>query len=605
MDARFRVRFWPRRAKTAPSELDLHSVPYQTATEGQREPVFIHQPLGRNLSERRKQSDALALRGFAYLRTRPGKPPIFGDRPHKGNGPIKLNATRRLSSGDLQTTTEDQARIFEDIRDGEYVVAGKDKRDSQTMSVTSPVPGDRRQSNASAHGHSPIQRHPPTSTPASWAPFQGSSPLLDIPEHGMGNSASSQSTLPPPPWTSNSPDVFARPGSVQSSQPTDGLGIVEFAQPPHGILKKVSSSASLIEPSSEQNATIRALWKAEYKQLVAIYGENGVTRNIGDGPWEQKRLSTIQDVHHREEKPMPFTLEPLPRPSFEHRDGNSQKTTSRHSRNEQIQQEDTSDESSQQRLSFISSAGYASSYTTRASVADSDSINTQQDIRTIVANMRSTYIQAIESREPSMQALKTMKKKKKKRSSTTPQSTPRASSNPSTPELDRAGSGRANDSSSSLRSQRSTRVVSQPVATISTLPAIEASPTRAKDVDVGLQRADSSTLGALMGETKRASIRKRKSERISRRQSSPSRHRRESSRSENSTFSDKENSQSPKQQESLDDEMVSLFRDIFINSSDDFWKSSPALTTTLAVPSSLEQPSPYEVTPTATAVHTP
>lgn len=610
MDSRFRVRFWSRRARPALTELDLHSVPYQDALEGQRPPVFIHQPLGRNLSEKRKQNDHLALRGLSYRKSTAGKPPVFGERPHKGNGPVKLNASRSEGSGDVFITTDDQARILEDIRDGEYVVAGKDKRDSRSLSVKSPMPGERRQSHSSMAGASPpSQRHPPMSTPASWAPFQTSSPLLDIPENGAENVAGQD----PPMFMSNSAfslsDVFGRPASTQSSPPTDGLGISDFPQTPQGILKATPSHSSLVEPTTEQNATIRALWKAEYKQLVAIYGQTGVSKNIGDVPWEQKRLSTIQDVAQGEEKSIPFALDPLPRPSYEHREGATVRRTSRQSKAEAVQQDDTSDESSHQRLSFISSAGYASSYTTRASIADSDSINAKEDIRKFVETMRSTYLQAIESREPSLQAVKTLKKKKK-RKSTTPQGTPRGSSIPTTPENEQNAFASANGSSPSLRSQRSTRAISQPVATISTLPAIQASPTRDKKAGPGLMRADSSTLGNLMGETKRSMIQKRKSERESRRNSQNSRPQQRSSTSDKNSVPDKENLPVQDQQP-IEEEFASLYRDIFNSSGHDFWDSSPALKTTIGVRATLESPSPSDAassdsaTPTQTVSQTP
>lgn len=609
MDSRFRVRFWPRRARPASTELDLHSVPYQDALEGHRQPVFIHQPLGRNLSEKRKQNDHLAFRGLSYRKSTAGKPPVFGERPHKGNGPVKLNASRSEGSGDVFITTDDHARILEDIRDGEYVVAGKDKRDSRSLAVKSPAPGERRQSHSSVAGGSPSQRHPPMSTPASWAPFQTSSPLLDIPENGAENLAAQNPAMPMSNTAFSLSDVFGRPSSTQSSPPTDGLGISDFPQTPHGILKATPSHTSLVEPTTEQNATIRALWKAEYKQLVAIYGQTGVSKNIGDVPWEQKRLSTIQDVALAEEKSIPFALDPLPRPSYEHREGNTARRTSRQSKAEAAQQDDTSDESSQQRLSFISSAGYASSYTTRASIAESDSINAKEDIRKFVETMRSTYLQAIESREPSLQAVKTLKKKKK-RTSTTPQSTPKGSSIPTTPENEPSAFTSANGSSPSLRSQRSTRVISQPVATISTLPAIQASPTRDKKPGPGLMRADSSTLGNLMGETKRSMIQKRRSERESRRNSQNSRSQKRSSISEKQPIPDKENLPVQDQQP-IEEEFASLYRDIFNNSGHDFWDSSPALTTTVGVRAILEPSSASDAassdsaTPTQTVSQTP
>ncbi|ETN42921.1 uncharacterized protein HMPREF1541_02079 [Cyphellophora europaea CBS 101466] len=592
MESRFRVRFWPRRVRTAPAELDLHSVPYQNASDGQKQPVFIHQPLGRNLSERRKKDDALALRGLAYRTSRAGRPPVIGERPHPGNGPVKLNATRRLSSGELSITTQDQAHILENIRDGEYVVASN-KRHSRSASVKSPAPGDRRGSHSSVNA-SPPQKYPPTSTPASWAPFHGSSPLLDIPENAAPYASVRTSSGLVCNSTSNLPDVFGRPTSTQSSPMTDGLGISDLQPMSPGILKKTSSHISLTEPPTEQNATIRALWKAEYKQLVAMYGQSGVNKNLGDGPWEQKRLSTIADVPPGGEKPIPFALVPLPRPSFEHREITAQPGTSRLSKNESSLQDDTSDEASQQRLSFISSAGYASSYTTRASVGDSDSINTKEDIRKLVESMRSTYIQAIEAREPSLQAVKAMKKKKKKtRTSNTPQSTPKVSSGPTTPESERTSVMPAS-SSPSLRSQRSTRVPSLPVATISTLPAIQASPTRERVPDLGLKRADSSTLGALMGETKRAGIRKRTSERHSRHGSQSTKPQRSSSSVRTTALKDNANV-SAEDAEPLDEEFASLYRDIFQGSSHEFWQSSPTLESTIALSSTLELPPPSDI----------
>jgi hypothetical protein len=591
MESRFRIRFWStRRSKRNPAELDLHSVPYQTAPPDHKQPVFIHQSLGRNLSERRKSQQTSPLRAFSYRQAKPGKLPVVGGRPHKGNGPVKLQTSRRLSSGELLVTSQDSRETLEEIREGEYIVGAKGRRDSRAYSVRSsstPQPQQRLSLRSpSANSFSPDPMH--LSSQPGWGSFPGSTALLDIPEHAVDPSLTPLSVQSAP----NPTDRSLR--RSPSASPVEGLGLsgtsLEPPAGPQGILKSSGNSAiSLLEPHEEQNATIRALWKAEYGRLVSMYGQAGVDRNIAE-----LRRNNSTSI---EEQPPSFLLEPLPQPGWEVRDSPSAPKSSRNSRSESTPHEDISDESSQQRLSFMSSAGYASSYTTRTSVADTESINARDDIRKMVDDMRSTYLKAIESREPSLEAVKSLKKKKTTKKSTAA-GTLRASSavspstplaEPSTPEPHEKRSVSAQNPSPVLHSERSTRNFSSPVGGISKLPAIEASPSRDREPEPGLKRADSSTLGALMGEHKRSSIQKRKSKRKSRR-SSVQRHS-PPNLSPNKAVS-QENTENAEEKDMtvLDAEFRNLYQDIFRTSTDDFWQSNASFSPTMGLLSKVPSP---------------
>jgi hypothetical protein len=585
--SRFKIRFWPsRRVIRNPVELDLHSVPYQTAPTDHRQPVFIHQSLGRNLSEKRTQDSSAPLRAFSYREAKPGKLPIFGGRPQKGNGPVKLQTSRRLSSGELLATSQDSRRTLEEIREGEYVVGVKSRRESRAQSVRSPsLPQPRPFEPVTI---SPNQQHP--SSQQSWIHPTGSNALMDIPESPTTEFISTPLSVQSAPNPHLGPGIY-----THSTMSVDGLGLSGTGFPlpsaPHGILKSSTTSLpiSILEPHEEQNPTIRALWKAEYGRLVSIYGQAGVDRHVGE--------LRADRVTPQEEIPG-FVFEPQapPQPPFE----NESSPGSRLDRNSRLDNhgsEDISDESSQQRHSFMSSVGYASSYTTRTSFAETDSINTRDDIRKMVDDMRSTYLRAIEAREPSLQAVKSLKKKKKKRRSSPPSAagTPRASTTippstplrkPITPEPQERPTPKG--PSPPMHSQRSTRNFSSPIAGINKLPAIEASPSRERESEVGLKRADSSTLGALMGETKRASIQKRRSKRHSRRLSSnltppknsPTKYPLQSSNEENND----------PEMNVLDEEFQNLYKDIFRTSTHEFWTSPSSLSSTIGIPSSMPSP---------------
>ncbi len=599
MESRFRIKFWSsRRVKRNPVELDLHSVPYQTAAADPKQPVFIHQSLGRNLSEKRKREYISPVRAFSYRQAKPGQLPEVGGRPHRGNGPVKLQTSRRLSSGEILVTQQDPRRTLEEIREAEYIVPVKDRRDSRAQSIRSfrsPSLSQQQQHMPSDPASAAIVLHNPLQLPtlSGWGSVPGSSTLLKIPEHSLDPGLT-------PLTIQSAPDPLCESDSFSPHvSPVDGLGLlgasVEPLSAPPGILKSSASSPiSLLEPHEEQNATIQALWKAEYGRLVTMYGQAGVDRNIAELRRDQSTPT--------EGASSPFILEPLPQPGLEVPESGGVSRSPRTSRSEAIpvQHEDNSDESSHQRSSFISSAGYASSYTTRTSFAETDSVNTREDIRRMVEDMRSTYLKAIESREPPLEAVKLLKKKKQKKRKSTPTATPRTStaippatpivqpSKPSTPESQERRSISVSNPSPPLHSQRGTRNFSSPVGGINKLPAIEASPSRDRVPDVGLKRADSSTLGALMGEHKRSSIQKRRSKRHSRRMSAQ--------QNLPTTSPSKANLQpgsgdlEDKDVTVLDEEFQNLYKDIFRTSTHDFWQSQPMLIPTISTPPSIPSP---------------
>lgn len=126
MESRLRKLLSLKKSRGQPlvanSELDLHSVPYTTVQPQGRFPVLLSHALGRPATAKRKDDKSNGIHSFSYNATVPGTPPELGDRPQRGNGPVKLQTSRRLSSGELLVTQQDYDRTLEDIRHGEYIV---------------------------------------------------------------------------------------------------------------------------------------------------------------------------------------------------------------------------------------------------------------------------------------------------------------------------------------------------------------------------------------------------------------------------------------------------------------------------------------------------
>lgn len=529
MESRLRKLLSPRKMKVqqnnAATELDLHSVPYTTAPTQGRLPVLINHALGKSSSVKRNSELPSTLQSFSYRSTVAGRPPEVGNRPQRGNGPVKLQTSRRLSSGELLVTQQDYDRTLEDIREGEYIVAGKERRTSRTsrnsFQPKSPTnPPDLKY--VSTAPSSPRQQ--PTFVNPHWVTGSGVNDLA-LSERSFSPTPLSQPLMAQQQMSSSSEPRYP----YQMSNPAgDGLGL---SIPSHQFQPRhMASSTSLLEAHEEQNPTIQALWKAEYSRLVSIYGQAGVDRNIAELNQGGRDLSLPQPPTMRDAPRSSSSLSmvhSLPLPPEPPRRFLGVRSNASTSNLELAYRDDHSDWSSHPRYSAMSSSAASSSFTTRTSMAD-DTVS-RDDLRKIVDDMRMTYLQAIEAqalqpvdalaeapaRKPRSKkhttslassvsvesnvwpvSLKSTTRAKSWQSSTSHLPTPRTSV--SSPAVIKSHTKRAS-------SGHSRRISGPPVAGITTLPAIQASPAKSSGTesgkapaeDVGLKRADSTTLGSM------------------------------------------------------------------------------------------------------------
>ncbi|OAP59855.1 hypothetical protein AYL99_04857 [Fonsecaea erecta] len=521
MEARLRKLLSPRRHKgqqrndTAP-ELDLHSVPYTTAPQQNRLPLF-HKAGGVTTKQSKVNSPPDRLRSWSYDEAAPGKPPELGDRPHRGNGPVKLQTSRRLSSGELLVTEQDYDRTLEDIKQGEYIVGGKERRTSRTSSQPKPLT------------EPPSFKFVPTASNSPRDQVSFSSPIWQPPSV-LGDVA-------PPTSSSGASGSFGHQERSHSAQEfhscvsspvsnTYGFGISSPAQ--SFFSPYMASTTSLLEPHEEQNPTIQALWKAEYGRLVSIYGQDGVDRTIGE--LNRDRAQGVQPPPLLSTRNIPYSASSVSlnqifqRPPDSIRRGLGIKASGSTPNLDLAYLDEHSDRSSHARYSHLSSSAASSSFTTRTSIAEDPSIS-RDDIRKIVDEMRTTYLHAIEAHTP-LPPLPDPPVKKPRSKKETPSLVSYASVDSSLRSASRQSTSRTKSwqsatthmttprtsvSSPMTRSKRtssatSRRTSGQAGAGIGILPAIQASPaksnrseTRKKknDDDVGLKRADSTTLGAM------------------------------------------------------------------------------------------------------------
>ncbi|KAK5232509.1 hypothetical protein LTR47_006397 [Exophiala xenobiotica] len=527
MESRIRKLLSPKRLKANnvpdSSELDLHSVPYTTAPPQGRLPVFINHALGKSSSTKRQMHLPTDLRSLSYQSTLPGKPPQLGERPQRGNGPVKLQTSRRLSSGELLITQQDYDRTLEEIREGDFIVGGKAKRTSRTSS--SQFSPSMRQPELKVLSTAPNSPRGRSTFSSVQLPPSAASDLPISGYHPRSFSTSSSFLHERQPLVEYG---YTHTGSV-SNPGTLGLGI---SSPTHSLFPRhVASTTSLLEPHEEQNPTIQALWKAEYSRLVSIYGQPGVDRNILELHRDEP---SMLDDHHNPYESTPYGLSTYPtssvslqqQPSYsqpEH--GRSVLGLRSHMSTSHLEtgyRDDHSEGSSNHRHSLLSSSGASSSFTTRTSMAEEFAM-TRDDLRRIVDDMRMTYLHAIEAHTPPLEPLPEMpmqksRSKKQTRSlassasvesglrsisgqkkikswqlATPPITTPRTST--SSPSFNHHKNWRS--------SGHARRTSAQHAAGITTLSPIKASPARPKraetsqDENVGLKRADSTTLGSL------------------------------------------------------------------------------------------------------------
>lgn len=487
-------------AKVLPSnyttdELDLVSIPYEATPRG-RAPV--HSSVTRNTEPARTKDDLdiMELQSFPYESFVPGVPPIIGANPIRGNGPVKLQTSRRLSSGELLVTTQDQLRTLSDIRDGEYIIGRKDpNRVSKTISLKLS-----------------LNSRPSTPRPSSGHASQGLRPNLGqtmkpdrkarskhVPDQLVMLKQPDAVQIPSP----HAPTQTPRVGSP--SKPKEYM--VGPAETPLPLTpgRPPSSRTSLLSRGEEQNATIQALWKAEYARLVAIYGQDGVDRNIAElnkdrfSNLPEQRLSLEASARKANVMfgglPSPSTLMTIA-PSFR---------SPRGSFTRELPFADTGSEYSSVKVpSVLSSEESSSSYTKRTSLFENDIPTTREEVSRIVENMRKTYLKAFES--TAAQKPKAKRAKKPKQRTSYPHTKGAAASAP--PNSSKAGrqSWHPTTNPETSNQERSTRKGASSQAKIprdSATVIMKATPSMSSlKMKPQLHRADSTTLGSFFGSRK-------------------------------------------------------------------------------------------------------
>lgn len=522
MESRLRKLLSLKKSRGQPlvanSELDLHSVPYTTVQPQGRFPVLLSHALGRPATAKRKDDKSNGIHSFSYNATVPGTPPELGDRPQRGNGPVKLQTSRRLSSGELLVTQQDYDRTLEDIRHGEYIVAGKQRRASRPPPVV-----------AVARPQQPMFISTAPNSPGAQSTFSSSvwSPASDIPVSGSFTPRSlSATTIANQPRINSSSTTDARFQDLEDAL-TSRNSLAQSNLAHRFAPNHMASTTSLVGPNEERTPTIQALWKAEYSRLESIYGQPVVDQyspDVHPHPSSMANLRLTQHMpNHRESNPSGSpTLHTISHP---HVDLERRGLPIRHDPSASHLELDHSDSSSNIRYSLLSSSGASSSFTARTSIAE-ESTTTREDVRRIVDDMRMNYLNALEAHTPPLQPLPDLPsqrpRSKKTRSlvsstsvesglrSVNRQSGSRTKSWQSTASSQQSVTPRTSTSSPPTRHQNkrkssgtSRRVSGPPVAGISSLPAIEASPAkstpdaRQKREDTGLKRADSTTLGSM------------------------------------------------------------------------------------------------------------
>ena len=386
MDSPFRKLFnirspaWPTKsADLSTSDAGMQAVPYESTTPSPKSPIFISQPLRRSMTEQISRSalQGLSIRAFSYDSVLPGKPPIIGGRPHRGNGPVKLQTSRRLSSGELLATSQDPRRTLEDILEGDYVVGGAKKRASRSSQVRSPTPS---LSGSASCNNLPIQRN---------------SPRLSLPSR-QSSRGQSMSTLPDP----GSP-LERYNGRIQYLQPhaslpnmhdqsrsnpswsrsLQGLAIDNVQTGSPYRMRELSSRK---QPSSSPLISTEILKRAEKMHIASL----GTVNEAADGEVQPSNMPSPDSSTTASGLQTPLASQSL---SFSPQDDHN--TVGSHERHTSFI-DDSSDCSSHNRSSLRSSEA-SSAYTGNTSIPD-DPADTREQVHRLVDSVRSNYLKAIE-----------------------------------------------------------------------------------------------------------------------------------------------------------------------------------------------------------------
>ncbi|KIV89833.1 hypothetical protein PV10_07204 [Exophiala mesophila] len=497
MESRLR-KFWsPRRTKPQSliltnDELPTPPPPSKLSPSQGRLPSFFNHALRRPSSSKSRHPPSRDVPTFSYDSTIAGPIPEIGEKPQRGNGPVKLQASRRLSSGELLVTQQDYERTLEEIRQGDFILPGKEKRSSRP---SPPLESSVDSSALRVISTAPNSPASPSSSPSlSSIPHSINTHDLEFPRNGLpiyGNNSPSHRSF--------SSSALVRP-SLDSYRHSVSMQNGPFPPSPRLSPRAVASTVSLRSRQEDQTPTLRALWKAEYGRLMSLYGQNQQDKIDPTSMRLPEQGCPIEDN----------SFDDTPRnPSSEFNNSLCYLDVAH------------SDGSSNTRDSILSRA--SSSCMTRTNLAE-DYATPREDIRRIVHDMRINYLNAIEAHTPPTQPLPDVPAQSLRTKKMTPsltssisvesglssakrgsgstrtrswQST--ASSHPATTPRTSTSSPPSRHPNKRKSTGNSRRTSSRPVSGLFSLPAIEASPVKGGDnnENVGLKRADSTTLGAM------------------------------------------------------------------------------------------------------------
>lgn len=406
-------------------------------------------------------TDRLALKSSPYESTQAGKPPVVGGAPVKGNGPVRLQHNVRLSSGELLATEQSNKETLEDIKNGDYIVGRKEyKRSSQPKKAGT---WDNRPKPPPLDASQALETHSLPQTP------------FFINDTTFENSPSS--------FTSTTENIHVRglnsfdPHRSTSSLPQDYSRLSES----RSSFQRASGSRN----DNEGNVLIQALWKAEYNQLLSIQHQKYRITPKPSARFDEECRPSSRDVPYIEGHCSPDLQAYYHSPTIKDisfTDGSSAY-------------------SSANDHSGTSSNRTDSTCTARTSFQP-DAPGTRDDVRRMIEDMRAMYLSAIESRSATSshtsltQAVTT-------RASVGPTATPQRTS-ASRPAQKSWHAGNRTSKTSRPKPQKKRKPAPTSMASKFAQPTEGTLSPRTSPTKPSLTRADSMTLGSILGGAPRA-----------------------------------------------------------------------------------------------------